>query len=149
MPARRLAPPLKRCRIRFRSIGFPVVPRGCDMQRHLIAAAAFVVMMAASSPATAQYWNYYPHADGGGFVYRYGNQAIVQYNNGFTQQYYRDGNWHYYSDNAGNVGARLYDDYNQVQRFDYRNYGQRTRVIGENPYPTNPYGRRWSYRWWW
>jgi hypothetical protein len=86
------------------------------------------------------------HNDGGGITTRRGNEMLVERIDGTATYYRRNGDWEYRQHNNGVHGYYYYDDARQVQQFDYRNPFNGARVIGENPYPTNPYGRAWSQR---
>jgi len=88
------------------------------------------------------------HGDGfeNGFNIIQGNLTTVVRSDGTIQQYRRDGDWVYYRDNAGGVGAQFNDRIEGVQRFDYRNTIRRTQTIGENPHPGNTSRQPWSVR---
>jgi|688.fasta_scaffold713025_2 hypothetical protein len=86
------------------------------------------------------------HEDGGGVTTRAGNEMLVERADGTATYYRRSGDWEYRQHNNGVHGYYHYDDVRQVQRFDYRNPRTGARIIGENPYPTNPYNRAWSRR---
>jgi hypothetical protein len=88
----------------------------------------------------------YMHDDGGGLTTRAGNEMLVERVDGSAAYFQRNGAWEYRQHNNGVHGYYHYDDARQVQQFDYRNPYNGARVVGENPYPSNSYGRAWSRR---
>ena len=86
------------------------------------------------------------HDDGQGVTTRLGDRMIEERSDGSWTSYKRDGDWEYRQHNTGVVEYWFYDDVNQVQKYDIRDPNSGTRVIGENPYPTNPYGIKWRKR---
>lgn len=89
-----------------------------------------------------------PFANGleNGYVRIDGPLSTVVHSNGTIQQHYRDGDWVYYRDNVGGIGAQFNDRARQVQRYDFQNPVRGTRTIGENPYGSVPGTQRWTLR---
>lgn len=86
------------------------------------------------------------HKDGMGVTIRTGNTQVEERADGSWTRYRRAGDWEFRVHNTGTKEYWFFDDLREVQKFDIRDPNTGIRLIGENPYKSNPFGMKWQKR---